>query len=65
MSTKSKLSPGFAASEEAGAPDIGITPAMSEAGAQAIFEFREDYSAWPLAEAIYRAMEQARKYPRR
>jgi hypothetical protein len=37
-----------------------ITSEMIEAGADAIYELREERVAWSLAEAVYRAMERAR-----
>jgi hypothetical protein len=41
-----------------------ITPEMTEAGAKAIFEWREVSTAWDLAEEVYRAMELARRLQR-
>ena len=43
--------------------EVEITPEMIEAGAEAIFELREDLTAWSLAKRIYRAMERARISP--
>jgi hypothetical protein len=40
---------------------IEITPKMIEAGAKAIFKWREVSTAWDLAEEVYRAMELARR----
>jgi hypothetical protein len=48
------------AADASGAPQIEVTVQMIEAGAEAIFAYREFYSAWDSAEKVYRAMGQAR-----
>ena len=45
--------------------EIEITPEMIEAGAAAIFRYREEMMAWTLAEEVYRAMEQAKEDPKK
>lgn len=42
-------------------PEIEMTPAMIEAGASAVFEWRDGATAWGLAEEVYLATERARK----
>lgn len=44
--------------------EIEITREMLEAGANAVFTYREDLMAWGLAEQVYRAMERERVRPR-
>jgi hypothetical protein len=41
--------------------EIEITVAMIEAGASVIFEYREEITAWMLAERIYLAMARAKR----
>jgi hypothetical protein len=53
-----------ASASEAGAPEIEVTPAMVAAGEDVIFSYRDDLMASSLAVEVYRAMEQARKYPK-
>ena len=40
--------------------EIEVTQEMEEAGAEIVFAFREDVTAWTLAERVYRAMERER-----
>ncbi len=46
--------------EETG-EEIEVTKEMIEAGASAIFEWREVSTAWDLAEEVYRAMERVKR----
>ena len=48
------------ADKSTGAPQIEVTPEMIEAGAAAIFEHREFFTAWDLSAKVYQAMEMAR-----
>jgi hypothetical protein len=45
---------------DASSDDIRVTREMIDAGAAAIFEWREVSTAWDLAEIAYRAMERRR-----
>jgi hypothetical protein len=41
--------------------EIEVTPEMVNAGAAAIFEWRDVSTTWDLAELAYRAMERERR----
>ena len=42
-------------------PTIEVTEEMRDAGANALFEWRDVATAWNVAEEVYLAMERARR----